>query len=122
MKKLNDENFHEFVTEGDSMVQFSATWCGPCKALTRTLESAGEMPVKMAKVDIDASPKTSSLSSSSKLTFLLLTRNVCSSPLNPCRRSAFMLNIATGAFHVPLMELLKYRRSTAFTASPTNFL
>ncbi len=57
MNKIDDKNFRDFVQHGDTMVQFSATWCGPCKTLTRTLEAADDLPVKIAKVDIDESPQ-----------------------------------------------------------------
>ncbi len=58
MKKLNDENFGSFVEKGETMIQFSATWCGPCKALTATLESASDLRVEVGKIDIDESPAT----------------------------------------------------------------
>ena len=33
--------------------KFSATWCGPCKMLTRTLSTI-ESPVEIEEIDIDA--------------------------------------------------------------------
>ncbi len=35
--------------------KFSATWCGPCKMLTKTLSTI-ESPVEVEEVDIDANP------------------------------------------------------------------
>jgi thioredoxin 1 len=35
--------------------KFSAAWCGPCKALTKTLSTI-ESPVEVEEVDIDANP------------------------------------------------------------------
>lgn len=35
--------------------KFSATWCGPCKMLAKTL-SAIESPLPIEEVDIDANP------------------------------------------------------------------
>ena len=59
--ELNDANFEAEVTKSDQpvLVDFSATWCGPCKILTPIVEkladeSAGKF--KVGKVDIDESP------------------------------------------------------------------
>lgn len=35
--------------------KFSATWCGPCKMLARTLSTV-ESPLPIEEVDIDANP------------------------------------------------------------------
>lgn len=36
--------------------KFSATWCGPCKLLSRNLSSI-ESPIEIEEVDIDANPE-----------------------------------------------------------------
>lgn len=59
MIEINSENFEaEVITAGGvSLVDFSATWCGPCKALAPTIEElAGEYAdrgVKVGKCDVD---------------------------------------------------------------------
>ncbi len=59
MIEINSDNFESEVIEagGVSLVDFSATWCGPCKALAPTIEElAGEYAdkgVKMGKCDVD---------------------------------------------------------------------
>ncbi|MFT7618637.1 MAG: thioredoxin 1 [Planctomycetota bacterium] len=59
MIEINSENFEaEVITAGGvSLVDFSATWCGPCKALAPTIEElAGEYAdrgVKIGKCDVD---------------------------------------------------------------------
>jgi thioredoxin 1 len=61
---VTDETFEREVLgcAGDVLVEFSAAWCPPCRALAPILESiAAEhaSSLKVVVVDIDASPKTS---------------------------------------------------------------
>ena len=52
---LTEETFEETIAEGTVLVDFWATWCGPCKMLAPTIEKlAEEFPdVKVCKVDVD---------------------------------------------------------------------
>lgn len=47
-----EENFDDLIKEGIVLVDFYATWCGPCKMLEGELESI-EDKIKVVKVDID---------------------------------------------------------------------
>lgn len=58
---FNDQNFAKEVLESDVpvLVDFTATWCGPCKALAPIVEQiandfAGK--VRVGKLDIDDAP------------------------------------------------------------------
>lgn len=59
---ITDENFDEQVADGLVLVDFWATWCGPCRIQGPILEQlAQEMPeseLKICKVDVDANPET----------------------------------------------------------------
>lgn len=51
----NDEtNFNKIITDRTIIVDFFATWCGPCKMLIKELEKASkEVDDYFLKVDID---------------------------------------------------------------------
>lgn len=55
MRALTTNEFKEAVSSGISVVDFWATWCGPCKMLSPILEElSGEMDgVTFYKVDAD---------------------------------------------------------------------
>ena len=60
MKTINKETFSE-VTQGSAIVQFSATWCGPCKTLSKSLEAnEDKLATPVYKLDIDADPELAS--------------------------------------------------------------
>ena len=57
-KIVSTEEFREEIKNGVTLVDFFATWCGPCKMLAPVLEElATEMEgkAKIIKVDIDES-------------------------------------------------------------------
>ena len=56
---VKDNNLEREVNEGKVLVDFFATWCGPCQMLTPVLEkiSEEENDVKIVKVNIDEETK-----------------------------------------------------------------
>lgn len=58
-----DQNFKQEIAEGLVLVDFWATWCGPCKMIAPVLEELdAEMSdkVKIVKVDVDENQGTAS--------------------------------------------------------------
>lgn len=60
---FNDLNFDQEVLQSDQpvLVDFTATWCGPCRALAPIIDQVAEAldgKVKVGKVDIDEAPLT----------------------------------------------------------------
>ena len=58
MKIVSSSEFKNEISEGVVLVDFFATWCGPCKMLAPVLEGLSEEmagKVKIIKVDIDQS-------------------------------------------------------------------
>jgi len=59
---LNDQNFDSVTSDGVTLVDFYADWCGPCKRMLPVVESVASSlgdTVKVVKVNVDQSPLTS---------------------------------------------------------------
>ena len=57
--EFTDNNFVEKTTEGVSVVDFWAEWCGPCRMVGPIVEEVGvehEGKAIVAKVDVDSNP------------------------------------------------------------------
>ena len=58
--ELTEENFEELVLKADKpvMVDFWATWCGPCKMLSPTIDDIAKNSedILVGKVDADEHP------------------------------------------------------------------
>jgi thioredoxin 1 len=61
--EVNDDNFEREVLQSSEpvLVDFTAKWCGPCKALAPIVEKLAEEVAgryKVVKLDTDDSPRT----------------------------------------------------------------
>lgn len=79
LKHVNEKEFEIEVLNEDKLVvvDFFATWCGPCKMLAPVLEEIqGEMDnVKIVKVDIDENPNLAAQYGVSNIPTIKLFKN-----------------------------------------------
>lgn len=57
---LTQDNFDAVISQGKSLVDFWASWCGPCRMLAPVIEELGakyEGKANICKVDVDAQPR-----------------------------------------------------------------
>ena len=77
---ISSEEFNNLVehVEGIAVVDFFATWCGPCKMLAPVFQEVGnelDGKAKFYKIDIDASLDIASQFSVSTVPTIIIFRN-----------------------------------------------
>lgn len=77
MQLLNEDNFRQEIDKNElNFVLFSADWCGPCKAMTPSLESlASNLNLNVYKVKADQSINLSSEFSVMGIPHLVVIKN-----------------------------------------------
>lgn len=60
VEAINDQNFEEETNNGVALIDFWATWCGPCKMQSPVIEQLAEerQDVEFYKMDVDQNQDT----------------------------------------------------------------
>lgn len=72
------ENFNDIIKSGKlTLVDFYATWCGPCKMMSPILEQLSEekQDVVFAKIDVDNAERLAILYGISSIPCMILFKN-----------------------------------------------
>lgn len=80
VSEITDSNFDVEVLQADKpvLVDFWAVWCGPCKALTPTIEALAEKyngAVRIVKIDVDENPSVTNRYGIRGMPTLILFKN-----------------------------------------------
>lgn len=77
--EIKENEFDEVVLKSDKpvLVDFYATWCGPCKMMAPMLDQLSEekQDVKFAKIDVDDAERLAILYGISSIPCMILFKN-----------------------------------------------
>lgn len=100
---LNDENFNQEISQGITLVDFYADWCGPCRMMEPIIEElAQEMEgkAKVVKVDIEEAQKTAAqLNVTSIPTMILFNKGQEIQRMVGVRDKETLVDVISGAIH-----------------------
>jgi len=77
VKKISEKEFAEVKAQNVALIDFSATWCGPCKMVAPILEEVSEQigdRVAFYNVDVDENPKLAEAFGVSSIPALVLLK------------------------------------------------
>lgn len=69
------EQFDSLTSEGMTLVDFWAAWCGPCRAQAPIVEQLEECGVKLVKIDVDQADELPAKFGITSIPTLLLYKN-----------------------------------------------
>ncbi len=77
IQSLTLSGFDEAVSEGLTVVDFWAAWCGPCRMMAPQFERAAQLRpgYRFAKVDVDAEPELAARFSVRSIPTLMVLRD-----------------------------------------------
>lgn len=78
VKKISGKEFDEVKQQSVAIIDFSATWCGPCKMLAPVLEEVSnqlEGKVAFYNVDVDDNPELAEAFNITNIPALVLLKN-----------------------------------------------
>jgi thioredoxin 1 len=80
VNEFTDDNFENDVTKSDIpvLIDFWATWCGPCKAIAPLIEEIAEQydgKVKVGKLDVDQNQNSAMKFGVRSIPTLLIMKN-----------------------------------------------
>ncbi|EXJ23165.1 Thioredoxin [Alkalibacterium sp. AK22] len=78
VRELTDSNFEQETNEGLALVDFWATWCGPCRMQSPVIDELNEESdgtVDYFKMDVDANQATPSKFGIMSIPTLLVTKD-----------------------------------------------
>ena len=78
VKKISENEFAEVQEKAVSLIDFSATWCGPCKMLAPVLDEVSEEmkdSVSFFNIDVDENPSLAEKFGVSSIPALVILKN-----------------------------------------------